>query len=269
MKARNVRHYPVWSKLMKRHLILATVCLLSLNAAIAGAAVIYDGSGLPSSVGYTYGGFSGLFSPDSPSPGILHQNELIAEGGSWVLDPLTFEATATRASGWTFETRLHTITNTGFTDDFGGHLVVSDDVGGFAFTLHPGSLHIYHADFGTYPSPLASVFFPVGFHTLRIVVAPGATTGDIYVDDFVTPVATLSAMVPHPGAPTIRFGDGTSGGGAHINWDYVTLVPEPQSIALMGLGLAAIGGVAMRRRKGAGGKASSPLFAGNVKPGRS
>ncbi|MCC7350884.1 MAG: PEP-CTERM sorting domain-containing protein [Phycisphaerales bacterium] len=232
---------------MRTKMVIGGLCGLLAIGSVANAAVIWD-TGDPTSYGFNAVGIgSGDFTIDSPSAGFMTQNTTGSSAGRYALPAGPGAGSAAdelvNANGWNVEVRVNATTPTSITG--GGYQVTvygGDTLGAFQLGLLPTKA-IYYTTGG--PVDLAT--YTAGFHTFKITRSAGNSTSyDMSVDGG-TPVTTPDWS---SGTPMAVFGDGSGGGGTGAAvWDYVKInaVPEPASLALLGLGGAAL---LMRRRRG-------------------
>jgi hypothetical protein len=226
----------------------------------ASATLIWNGSGDPASVGYVLSGSAAHailpFQLDTENgvahPGVAYQDTAADASASGVYKLLgaTASSELSNAAGWTLETRVQTLQNTG--DFFGMYFDAEDETGGLGILLHSTSIDVYKGDFSTYPTPGATIALSDnGYHIIGIQVAPGATSGHVWVDGIDSATVALGVNT----GVGVAFGDGSSGSGGQANWDYVNLnaglyqVPEPSTLALVISGLVGLLCYAWRKRK--------------------
>ena len=199
-------------------------------AAPVSAGVLFDGSGNPVSAGFVYdpagSEYSG-FTFDDPFPGVMHENTGPSQFARWDLAPTTAASELDRSAGWAVQTRFNTVTNAG-SYDFGLYMSVLDGSGGFGLLPRPHVVDVYTGDFASYTgvgtNPDASInILPGVYHKYRLVVAPGATTGDVYVDFATTPNATIPLNFTPAPTPRLRFGDVSSTDYGDAYWDYLAV----------------------------------------------
>ncbi len=222
---------------VKRCFVLSAfaVMLIAALGSWAAASVVWDGSGDPANYGFTYkSNIPGEPDGVQPDPftfdwcngqactGIAYQNTSTYSGagvsGAYYSLP-TAATELVRASGWSMETRVQVKGNTG--DLFGLYMGIADDMGGFGLLLRSTDIQVYGSDFGPYPSPLYSIPINGDFHDIRIQVAAGGTSGDVFVDDMTTPAATIT--LPNDPGARFNFGDGSSSSAGVAYWDHVVV----------------------------------------------
>ena len=198
---------------------LAVVVMAALGG-WASAGVVWDGSGDPVAAGFqlnpaaTGEPFIFDWCDGQPWTGIAYQNSSAAGSGYYSLPTAASELV--RAGGWTVETRVQVKGNTG--DKFGLIFGVGDDLGGVGMLLHADVIQVYDT---TWASVQATIPIDSDYHDIRIQVAPGGASSDIFVDDMVTPAATITL----PNDPGAKFyaGDASSGSAGVAYWDHIVV----------------------------------------------
>jgi hypothetical protein len=217
------------SRLALRSLALGTLAM-GVASPVAAGRVDFEGFGLPTSVGYgRHLEGQPLFTPDTPAPGFLHQADSIGTIDWWTLPASTFVSLASRSTGWVFEARCRTDgTEEGL--HFGAFVEVADELGGIGLLFRLDRVEVYTAaDFAasTQTSPRASIpYSPGQYHAVRVVVPGGqagpasAHSASVFVDSvFAVNVTGLAGF--NLGANNLVWGDGGSGSGLEVSWDYV------------------------------------------------
>jgi hypothetical protein len=215
-------------------MIIGGLCGLLAIGSVANAAVIWD-TGDPISHGFSLVGTvdPSNFQVDTPSAGFLTQDTVTVGAAAHYQNNSTTEFD--NALGWKVEVRLNT---TASSSDGDVYLLVADGQGGTELAFRSNGYKVYTNAWSSLQS------YSSGFHTFLITRAAGeATNYSIQVDG-----GTATSYTDFAYALGIQWGDSASTGGKAV-WDYVKInaVPEPTSLALLGLGGAAL---LMRRRRG-------------------
>jgi hypothetical protein len=231
-------------------MVLAVMFALAVPAS---ATFIWEGSGDPTAAGNfttVHGaGMSGTqgYTFDSPTAGFMQQDTTGYTGAGtynrFVLSSTIAASQLSNAAGWTVETRVQTQVNSG-SDAYAMFFDAEDNVGGIGILLHPTSIDVGPGDFS---SSTTLALSDDGYHTIAINVAPGATSGHVWVDGVDSATVALAANFA---APTFTFGDASSSSVGQASWDYVKInAPEPCALVLLVMGVLGLICYAWRRRR--------------------
>jgi hypothetical protein len=222
-------------------------------AAAASAGVLYDGSGDPTAVGFTYAGdpvanvytFDSQGGPAGSSPGYLFQ-QTTSSSGSFRLGSVTeFD----RDAGWTVEARLRLNTNltaSGATGEgFGMFVTLGDEHRGYLFSINPSRVTSYYNGApGSQDAFRDDNEWDVDmrqFHILKWVQPAGGGAGSLqfYVDGALTDINTGDQVGTGPGSFTdstyqqeFQFFNNGGPGGTAGTWDYIAINTAAPAIPL-------------------------------------
>ncbi|MCC6422921.1 MAG: PEP-CTERM sorting domain-containing protein [Phycisphaerales bacterium] len=207
---------------MRAQLIVGSLAGL-LMAGTVNAAVVWD-TGDPLSQGYNeFDAPVTGYTVDSPSAGLLTQDTTLANTSRYALTSASAELV--NSAGWYIEWRVNPQNTSG---SFGVGLYANDSAGGIQLSTDPSGWGSWNGGSGSYAT---------GYHIFRLTRAPGGSDFQLQVDGGAP--TTLSQYVPWGGASAMQWGDVSSGNSGQAEWDYVAVnsaVPEPTSLALLGLG---------------------------------
>ncbi len=228
--------------------IVVMTAICGALAVVAGRApavpILWDGSGSPTSVGYTQSGNIALFSFDTPSVGTMTQIASTSDDCNLSLTP----APLIRSQGWLVEWGID-VTNYVGSGGGGVAFLVQDDVSGCNVNYSSTtSLDIYDGNF-------AVETITAGYHEFRLEMPAGGTGFMLSLDGSPISGSPYTGVYDFGLGPIVYFGDGSGGGslsrGADALWDYVNVIPipEPSTFILSALGLLGLAFVGRRRRR--------------------
>jgi len=185
-----------------------------------------------------------------------------SDGGSIVNTP---------GVGATYTSALGTVVNLGNINNPGSYMVgapLSANVGNVAVTTTsraPDTFQVFYTIFGTLTEPFPGgpqiTAFTTGVLTFTGIQTDGSAFGGTVTNQYLGPFTAGPGVLPDatffvsvPTALNAMFGAPTIGGvnngslGALIT-STPNAVPEPSSVAMLGLGIAGVAGVSLRRRR--------------------
>lgn len=228
-------------------LLSSGLALAMLITTSATAEVLFDGSGDITGHGYTTVGASMTYDHEGDGVTVaVSKVGIMYELSYGAVSYYTLDTAATElvnAAGWTVETRAQSLYND---REWNVFFAARDNTGGFGLFLYPNKIDVQPGDWSGVTSSITGL--ASDYHTVRAVVAPGASSASIYIDD----MANVAATVTLAGDTTasLMLGDGSTMGSGNANWDYINVnaVPEPSALALMATGLFGLLAYAWKKR---------------------